>query len=31
VVFPKENAKIGDYVNVAVSDCTGGTLKGKIV
>jgi tRNA-2-methylthio-N6-dimethylallyladenosine synthase len=31
VVFPKENAKIGDYVNVAISDCTGGTLKGKIV
>ncbi len=31
VVFPKENAKIGDYVNVTVYDCTGGTLKGKIV
>lgn len=31
VVFPKESAKIGDYVNIAVSDCTGGTLKGKIV
>jgi tRNA-2-methylthio-N6-dimethylallyladenosine synthase len=31
VVFPKESAKIGDYVNIAVSECTGGTLKGKIV
>lgn len=31
VVFPKESAEIGDYVNIAVSECTGGTLKGRIV
>lgn len=31
VVFPKENSNVGDYVMVAVTDCTGGTLKGKIV
>lgn len=31
VVFPKEGANIGDYVNIAVSECTGGTLKGRIV
>tara|TARA_Y100001935_G_C17026686_1_gene370448 strand:- start:71 stop:643 length:573 start_codon:yes stop_codon:yes gene_type:complete len=31
VVFKKENCKIGDYVNVKISDCTAGTLKGQIV
>jgi len=31
VVFPKEGYKIGDYVNVHVHDCTGGTLLGKAV
>jgi tRNA-2-methylthio-N6-dimethylallyladenosine synthase len=31
VVFPKENFKPGDYVNVLVHDCTGGTLIGKAV
>ncbi|MGB0883065.1 MAG: tRNA (N6-isopentenyl adenosine(37)-C2)-methylthiotransferase MiaB [Vicingaceae bacterium] len=31
VVFPKENYKVGDYVNVHVHDCTGGTLLGKAV
>ena len=31
VVFPKENYKVGDYVNVHVHDCTGGTLIGKAV
>ena len=31
VVFPKEAYKIGDYVNVHVHDCTGGTLLGKAV
>ncbi|MGB0882020.1 MAG: tRNA (N6-isopentenyl adenosine(37)-C2)-methylthiotransferase MiaB [Vicingaceae bacterium] len=31
VVFPKENYKVGDYVNVYVHDCTGGTLLGKAV
>lgn len=28
VVFPKGNYKVGDYVNVHVHDCTGGTLLG---
>ena len=28
VVFPKENYKIGDFVNVKITDCTSGTLKG---
>ncbi len=28
VVFPKENYKKGDYVNVLVTNCTGGTLIG---
>ena len=28
VVFPKENYKIGDYVQVKVNSCTGGTLIG---
>ena len=31
VVFPKENYKKGDYVNVMVESCTGGTLIGKAV
>jgi len=30
-VFKKNNYKIGDYVNVKISDCTTGTLKGKII
>ena len=29
VVFPKENYKIGDFVNVKIESCTSGTLKGK--
>jgi tRNA-2-methylthio-N6-dimethylallyladenosine synthase len=28
VVFPKENYKIGDFVNVKIENCTSGTLKG---
>ena len=28
VVFPKENFKIGDFVNVKIESCTSGTLKG---
>jgi tRNA-2-methylthio-N6-dimethylallyladenosine synthase len=31
VVFPKENCKKGDYVNVLVEECTGATLMGKAV
>lgn len=31
VVFPKEDYKRGDYVNVFVDACTGGTLIGKAV
>ena len=31
VVFPKENFKPGDYVNVLVSDSTGATLIGKVI
>jgi tRNA-2-methylthio-N6-dimethylallyladenosine synthase len=31
VVFPKENYKIGDYVQVHVHACTGGTLIGKAI
>jgi tRNA-2-methylthio-N6-dimethylallyladenosine synthase len=31
VVFPKENFKIGQYVNVKVNSCTGGTLIGVAV
>lgn len=30
-VFPKEQYKIGDYVNVHIHSCTGGTLIGKAV
>jgi tRNA-2-methylthio-N6-dimethylallyladenosine synthase len=31
IVFPKENYKPGDYVNVFVKDCTSATLLGEIV
>ncbi|RTY90941.1 tRNA (N6-isopentenyl adenosine(37)-C2)-methylthiotransferase MiaB [Flavobacterium sp. GT3R68] len=31
VVFPKEDYKIGDFVNVIIESCTSGTLKGKAV
>ena len=31
VVFPKENAKKGTYVNVLIEKCTPATLIGKIV
>jgi tRNA-2-methylthio-N6-dimethylallyladenosine synthase len=31
VVFPKENLKAGDYVNVLVDRCTSATLIGKVV
>jgi tRNA-2-methylthio-N6-dimethylallyladenosine synthase len=31
VVFPKENYKIGDFVNVKINSCTSGTLIGKAV
>ena len=31
IVFPKENFKKGDYVNVLVENCTSGTLTGKAV
>ncbi len=31
VVFPKENYKPGDYVNVLAESCTGATLIGKVV
>jgi len=31
VVFPKENFKKGDYVNVLITSCTAGTLLGKPV
>jgi tRNA-2-methylthio-N6-dimethylallyladenosine synthase len=31
VVFPKENYKIGDYVNVLATTCTSATLIGKVV
>jgi tRNA-2-methylthio-N6-dimethylallyladenosine synthase len=31
VVFPRENAKIGDYVNVEIKDSTSATLLGIIV
>lgn len=30
-VFPKENYRIGDFVNVKITDCTSGTLIGKAV
>ena len=31
VVFPKEQYKKGQYVNVLIEDCTGGTLVGQVV
>ncbi|MDI6031923.1 tRNA (N6-isopentenyl adenosine(37)-C2)-methylthiotransferase MiaB [Flavobacterium sp. LB2P84] len=31
VVFPKEDYKIGDFVNVRITSCTSGTLKGEAV
>ncbi len=31
IVFPKGNHKKGDYVQVLVTECTGGTLIGKVV
>ena len=31
VVFPKENYKVGDYVNVYIEDCTAGTLLGRAI
>ncbi|OIQ21338.1 MAG: tRNA (N6-isopentenyl adenosine(37)-C2)-methylthiotransferase MiaB [Flavobacterium sp. MedPE-SWcel] len=31
VVFPKENYKLGDFVNVKITDCTSATLKGEAV
>ncbi|MBK6266252.1 tRNA (N6-isopentenyl adenosine(37)-C2)-methylthiotransferase MiaB [Marivirga sp. S37H4] len=31
VIFPKENFKKGDYVNVLVEECTGATLLGKAI
>jgi tRNA-2-methylthio-N6-dimethylallyladenosine synthase len=31
IVFPKEHYQKGQYVNVFVSDCSGGTLIGKVV
>ncbi|MGY0407021.1 MAG: tRNA (N6-isopentenyl adenosine(37)-C2)-methylthiotransferase MiaB [Polaribacter sp.] len=31
IVFPKEQYKLGDFVNVKVEDCTSATLKGKAV
>lgn len=31
VIFPKENFKKGDYVNVLVEECTSGTLIGKTI
>jgi tRNA-2-methylthio-N6-dimethylallyladenosine synthase len=31
VIFPREHFKKGDYVNVLVTDCSSGTLKGHAV
>jgi tRNA-2-methylthio-N6-dimethylallyladenosine synthase len=31
IVFPRENYAKGQYANVLVEDCTGGTLFGKVV
>lgn len=31
VVFPKEHFKLGDYVNVLITECSSGTLIGKAV
>ena len=30
-VFPKENYKVGDFVNVKVTDCTSATLIGEAI
>jgi tRNA-2-methylthio-N6-dimethylallyladenosine synthase len=31
VVFPKENYNVGDYVDVLITECSSGTLIGKVV
>jgi tRNA-2-methylthio-N6-dimethylallyladenosine synthase len=31
VVFPKEHYKVGDFVNVKITDCTSATLMGEAV
>jgi tRNA-2-methylthio-N6-dimethylallyladenosine synthase len=31
IIFPKENYKLGDYVDVKVNECTTGTLIGEAV
>ena len=31
VVFPKENYKVGEFVNVEIKDCTSATLIGEAV
>ena len=31
IVFPREDFKKGEYVNILVEECTGGTLVGKAV
>ena len=31
VVFPKENVKIGDMINVKITNCTSATLLGKVI
>ena len=31
VVFPKENFKVGDFVDVLIEDCTSATLRGKAI
>ncbi len=31
VVFPKENYKVGEYVNIKINDCTSATLLGEAV
>ncbi len=31
VIFPRENFKKGDYVNVLITDATSATLRGKAV
>ncbi len=31
IIFPKENYKIGDFVNVMTMDCTSATLIGKAI
>lgn len=30
-IFPKGNAKVGDYVNVKITNCTAATLRGEII